>query len=111
MGSLYNIFCRKVDHNISKVYTLDMKTMLNIKIDTQLKDKAKEVANELGIPLGTITVALLRQFVREKEVNLSIEHKPSRSLIDSINEAEKEYSEGKLKEHKSLKSLFKSLGV
>ena len=83
--------------------------MLNIKIDARLKAQAKKIAEELGIPLGTIAVAFIRQFVRNKEVNLSIDLEPSRYLIDSIKEAEAEYKSGKLKSYKGTEELFKAL--
>lgn len=85
--------------------------MLNIKIDTKLKMQAKKTADELGIPLGTIASALLRQFVREKEITLSVAHTPSASLIESIKEAQKEYASGDLKSYKGTKELFKGLAI
>jgi addiction module RelB/DinJ family antitoxin len=87
------------------------KTMLSIKIDPKHKQEAKKTAEALGIPLGTIINALLRQFVRDKEINLSIPLKPSKYLIKSIKEAEKEYASGKLKPYKDINELFEELGV
>lgn len=87
------------------------KTMLSIKIDPKQKQEAKKTAEALGIPLGTIINALLRQFVRDKEINLSIPLKPSKYLIKSIKEAEKEYASGKLKPYKDINELFEELGI
>lgn len=87
------------------------KTMLSIKIDSKQKQEAKKTAEALGIPLGTIISALLRQFVRDKEINLSIPLKPSKYLRDSIKEAEEEYASGKLKPYKDIDELFKELNV
>ncbi len=72
-----------------------MKTMLNIKIDAKLKMQAKKTAEELGMPLSTVASALIRQFVREKEIHLSIPLKPSKYLVDVIEEAEQELKQGK----------------
>jgi len=88
-----------------------MKTMLNIKIDVNIKKQAQKTAEEMGIPLGTIANILLRQFVREKEINLSLSYKPSAYLRQSIEEAEKEYASGKLKSYKGVKELFKALSI
>ncbi len=85
--------------------------MLSIKIDSKQKQEAKKTAEALGIPLGTIISALLRQFVRDKEINLSIPLKPSKYLRDSIKEAEEEYASGKLKPYKDIDELFKELNV
>lgn len=87
------------------------KTMLNIKIDPKLKTAAKKTAEALGIPLGTITSALIRQFVRDKEVNFSIPLKPSKYLRNSIKEARAELASGKLKPYKDIQEMFKELGV
>lgn len=46
-------------------------TTLTIKTDKKLRDAAKKTANELGLPLGTVLNALMRQFVRDKEIRLS----------------------------------------
>ena len=48
-----------------------MKTVINIKADKRIKEDAQELAKELGIPLGTIINAYLRQFIRTREVYFS----------------------------------------
>ena len=63
-----------------------MKTTLTIKTNKELRDKAKKVANELGVPLGTVINAMLKQFVREKEILLSV--KTTNEMTQrTINEA------------------------
>jgi addiction module RelB/DinJ family antitoxin len=47
-----------------------MTTTLTIKTDKKLRDAAKRTAQELGVPLTTILNALMRQFVRDKEITL-----------------------------------------
>lgn len=48
-----------------------MNTTLTIKTDKKLRDEAKKTAGVLGVPLGTVLNALMRQFVRDKEITLS----------------------------------------
>lgn len=48
-----------------------MKTVINIKADKEVKERAHEVAKELGIPLSTVINAYLKQFIRNKEVYFS----------------------------------------
>jgi len=48
-----------------------MNTTLTIKTNKTLRDAAKKTAIELGVPLGTVLNALMRQFVRDKEIMLS----------------------------------------
>ncbi len=49
-----------------------MNTTMTIKLDKGLRNDAKRVAGELGIPLTTIVNAYLKQFVREKNFSLSV---------------------------------------
>lgn len=44
-----------------------MKTLISVKIDQDVKTKAQNLTQELGIPLSTLVNAYLRQFVREKK--------------------------------------------
>lgn len=44
------------------------KTLINIKTDRKLKRDAQKVARELGLPLGTIVKAYLKELIREKRV-------------------------------------------
>jgi len=48
-----------------------MKTMINIKVDRETKDKAKKTAERIGIPLSTIINAYLKQFTYTSEVYFS----------------------------------------
>jgi addiction module RelB/DinJ family antitoxin len=45
-----------------------MKTMLNIKLDKKLKEKAKKVARDLGLPLNTIINRYLKDLIHERRV-------------------------------------------
>ena len=72
-----------------------MKTVLNIKIDRPLKQAAKRAAEEVGVPLGTIVNAFLRQFARDKEVTFSVSYKPTKYLRSILAEAEQEFKDGK----------------
>lgn len=54
-----------------------MKTVINIKTDQELKSGAKKVAEELGLPLGTIINAYLRELVHEKRVVFSVPELPN----------------------------------
>lgn len=71
-----------------------MKTVLTIKTDQSLKLQAQKIAEEFGIPLGTILNAFLRQFVRNKEISLNISYQPTKYLSDILNEAESDFKKG-----------------
>ena len=73
-----------------------MKTILNIKTDKALKDSAKELAAELGVPLSTAINAFLKQFVRDRELSVTASYKPSVYLRGVLAESEREIQHGKV---------------
>lgn len=62
-------------------------TVINIKTDKELKEQVKEVARELGLPLGTIINAYLRELARERRVVFSVPpsvNKRTKKLLEAI---------------------------
>ncbi len=72
-----------------------MKTLLSIKTDKAVKLSAKRAAEELGMPLGTIINAFLRQLGRDKEIAFSVPYKPTAYLARVLTEAEREWKASK----------------
>lgn len=89
--------------------TTNTKTLLTVKIDKVLKKSAQQVAETIGIPLGTLVNSMLKQMVRNKEVNLYISYQPSKSLIESLKQAEKEIAAGDYEVSHSVEELMQSL--
>lgn len=50
-----------------------MKTVLNVKTDKEVKEKAQKLAKHLGIPLSTIVNAQLKMFIESGEFRVSRE--------------------------------------
>ena len=74
---------------------MNTKTILNIKTEKSLKKAAQDIAEEIGIPLGTAINAFLKQFVREREITLSSNKDiPNEYLKRVIKEAEEDYNKG-----------------
>ncbi|WP_028245802.1 hypothetical protein [Pseudoclavibacter soli] len=48
-----------------------MSTVLNVKIDPELKRQAQETAKSLGLPISTVVSAGLREFVRSRSITIS----------------------------------------
>ena len=67
-----------------------MKTVLNIKADRDTKEKAQKLAAELGLPLGTIINAYLKDFVRNRSVNFSAIPRMSKGLELLLGKIEKD---------------------
>jgi addiction module RelB/DinJ family antitoxin len=90
------------------LWYMNTKTLLTVKTDKSLKTAAQEVAEEIGIPLGTLVNSFLKQFVRTKEAHFEISHRPTKALIAAIQEGEKEFASDKLKKM-TLEELIKDL--
>lgn len=86
-----------------------MKTLLTIKTDRSIKETARLVAEEIGVPLSTVINAFLKQFVRDREVSFSASYNPSPYLRSVIEESEKELAEGKIKFVRGVEGLRESL--
>lgn len=71
-------------------------TTLTIKTPKRLRDDAKKVAKELGVPLTTAVNAMLKQFVRDRRLVLEEDCPyPSHTPNAETRRAIKETREGK----------------
>ena len=66
------------------------KTVINIKTDKELKQEAQQVAKEMGVPLGTIINAYLRDVVRNREVTFSAPEVPNERTAKIMDEIDKD---------------------
>ena len=69
--------------------------MINIKTDKKLKDEAQKVAKELGLPLGTVINAYLREFTRTKEAKFSLIPRMTPKLEKVLDEVELDLKRGR----------------
>ena len=69
-----------------------MKAVINVKTDNKVKKHAQEVAGQLGLSLSTVINAYLRQFIRNKEIHLSIAPHMSHELEMFLGDIEKDIS-------------------
>ena len=69
-------------------------TGVYIRMNSDIKEKAQEVANKLGFSLSTLIKAYVKQLIKTKRVDFNLEEKPSQYLIDSIKRAERDIKEG-----------------
>lgn len=72
-----------------------MKTLINIKADKDVKEKAQQIAEGLGLPLSTIINAYLKEFIRDREVKISLEPKLRPKIIKLLRQASIDYKNGK----------------
>jgi addiction module RelB/DinJ family antitoxin len=50
---------------------MSKQTVLNVKIDSDLKAKAQAVAKDLGVPMSIVVTSNLREFVRNRSLTIS----------------------------------------
>jgi addiction module RelB/DinJ family antitoxin len=47
-------------------------TVMSVKMDKEVKEKAQKIAKEMGFPLSTLVNAFMRQFIKSKTVYFTI---------------------------------------
>lgn len=72
-----------------------MKTQVNLKIDSLVKERAQKRAQELGLSLSAVVNATLSQFARTGVLELSVAPRMTSYLEELVVEARKEYIDGK----------------
>lgn len=72
-----------------------MKTVLNVKTDKDVKEKAQALAKHMGIPLSTIVNAHLKAFIASGEFTVTREPQLRPEVIKQIKIAIKEVQAGK----------------
>ncbi|PIT96830.1 hypothetical protein COT82_01170 [Candidatus Campbellbacteria bacterium CG10_big_fil_rev_8_21_14_0_10_35_52] len=84
-----------------------MQTILNIKTDKKLKENAKKIAKNIGVPLSTVINSFLKQFVRDEEVTFSAkDYKITPYLEELVEEARKERTNKKKSDYFSAAKSF-----
>ena len=68
-----------------------MKKIINIKADEEVRDQAKALAAELGLPLSTVVNAYLKEFIRNREVSFSAIPSITPALEGIIGRAEDDF--------------------
>jgi addiction module RelB/DinJ family antitoxin len=72
-----------------------MKTLISIKVDKDIKIKAQNLSQNLGIPLSTLVNAYLRQFVREKRAVFTTAWQMSPELEQMLGPIESDIKAGR----------------
>lgn len=80
-----------------------MNVILNFKTDKGLKNEAKKIAGQLGLPLGTILNHYLKNFVNEQRLVFENHPTPSKKVSDELAQISKD-----IKNKKNLSPAFSS---
>jgi addiction module RelB/DinJ family antitoxin len=72
-------------------------SVVNVKVDPEVKKQAQRVADELGLSLSAIIKAQLKQLIRTKTVNVSaLEENPTEYFVQLLKEAEADVAAGRV---------------
>ncbi len=85
------------------------KTVLNIKVDADLKKSAQELANSIGLPISTVVSNLLRQFTIDRSITFRESYLPNVRTAKLIDEAREDYKTGRLKTFDSMDKFIADL--
>lgn len=69
--------------------------IVNVKIDPAIKKEAQKVPAELGISLGGLMRAFIKQLIEEKRLEFSLSEEPSEYLKRTIKRAQRDLKAGK----------------
>ena len=79
-------------------------TSLHIKIEPQLKREAQKVAKDLGFSLSAVTKALLKQFIRTKQLSVgdaAIAEIPNARTAAELRQSEEDFKAGRFRSFNS----------
>lgn len=71
------------------------KSVVNFKIDTEVKVEAQQLARELGVPLSVIMNAQLKELLRTRELHLNAQPTITPYLEHILSEVENDRIVGK----------------
>lgn len=66
------------------------KSVINFKVDSEVKEEAQRLARELGVPLSSIVNAQLRELIRTRTLNVSAEPRMTPYLEKIIANVERD---------------------
>ena len=72
------------------------KTVISVKIDTEVKEEAQAVAKSIGLTLSTVVNSYLRQVVATRRIELFAPEAMSPKLLAKAEKVESEISQGKV---------------
>lgn len=101
-------------HKYTSYILCNIKTIINIKTEPEVKESAQKLAAELGLSLSAIINGYLNQFIRNRSVYFSTEHQMSDQLEELLDIVEEDIKTGKnlskpLSSAKEVDNYLKSL--
>jgi len=70
--------------------------VINVKVNPELKNQAKNLADELGFSLSSLVNACLKQMVRSRSVSFSVREEPTPYMLKLLEESKKDIKAGRI---------------
>lgn len=91
----------------------NLTTAINVNVDKKNKEAATEILKDLGLNMSTAINMFLAQIVKRNGIPFEIKNpKPSKELIEALEEGEKiiqEIKEGKRTGYHNIRQLFEDI--
>jgi len=72
-------------------------TVINIRTQTRVKEQLQRLAEDLGLTVSGLINGLIKQVIRTKKVEFSVEEEiPSPYLIKALKESAEDYKKGRV---------------
>ena len=71
------------------------KTVLHVKTDRDVKERAQSIARELGVPLSVVVNAYLKEFIRERAIRIALAPQLRPEIGALLEQAKADYAAGK----------------
>lgn len=70
--------------------------IINIKTEPFIKKQAQQVAEDLGLTLSSTINAFLRDLIRNKTINFSLNENPSKYLVKQLKKSKEDIKKGSI---------------
>jgi antitoxin component of RelBE/YafQ-DinJ toxin-antitoxin module len=72
-----------------------MKTVISVKVDKDVRDKARKLAKKIGVPLSMVINRQLKQFTEERRIEFAEPLVPNAKTRKLLDEALRDIREGR----------------
>lgn len=73
------------------------KTMLNVKVESDLKKEAKKLANSFGLSLSTVVSKHLKDFIKNRKIIFEEDCIPNKKTLQKLQKMDQEIKDGNMK--------------
>lgn len=85
---------------------------INVRTNTEIKQKSEELFNDLGLTMSTAINMFLKQAIMSQAIPFDIKRNiPNEKTMSAINEAHMNSKNKKIRTYKNMKEVYESLEI